>query len=272
MKTIIAATDFSKASLNAINYAVEMALLLNARLILFNAYQMPVTVSEMPVVYDTEALIDDINKQLNAIKEKIQQQKGSRLLLQTEVSEGSLIGCLKDICEDMEPYVVVMGSQGTTAAERFFFGSNTVYALKHLHWPIIAVPDEFSFSGIKKIAFASDLDTGSAKTALALLKDWVTDFNADLHIVHAGEQEQFYENSIFASGALQRELKALNPQFHFITGKNIEDPVACFVTENKVDLLVVLHKSYGFFEGLFHKSRAKQFALHSAVPLLVLHE
>ncbi len=172
----------------------------------------------------------------------------------------------------MEPYTVVMGCHGTTAAERFFFGSNTVYALKHLHWPIIAVPANFAFAGIKKIAFASDLDKDLAKTALALLKNWVTDFMASLHIVNFGKQEQFYENSVFASGALQRELKVLDPQFHFITGENTEDAITQFVLANQIDLLVVLHKTYGFFENIFHKSQTKQFALYSAIPLLVLHE
>ena len=272
MKTIIVATDFSDAAENAINYAAEMALQLKARLILFHAYQIPVAVSEMPVVYDMEALIADNKRQLDTIKERLQDAKGPALFLQTEVSEGSLIGCLKDICEDMEPYAVVMGSHGTTAAERFFFGSNTVYALKHLHWPIIAVPANFAFAGIKKIAFASDLDKDLAKTALALLKNWVTDFMAGLHIVNFGKQEQFYENSVFASGALQRELKVLDPQFHFITGENTEDAITQFVLANQIDLLVVLHKTYGFFENIFHKSQTKQFALYSAIPLLVLHE
>lgn len=272
MKTIIVATDFSKASQNAIDYAVEIALQVNARLILFNAYQMPVAVSEMPIVYDTEALIEDINKQLNTIKDKIQQQKGSRLLLQTEVSEGSLIGCLKDICEDMEPYAVVMGSQGTTAAERFFFGSNTLYALKHLHWPILAVPPQYTFKGIGKVAFASDLNKDVGKTALAILKDWVTDFNAELHIVHSAPEDQLYENAVFASGAMQKEFNLLKPRFHFISGKNVEESISQFVVQEQMDVLVLLHKSYGFIEGLFHKSQARHFALNTAIPLLVLHE
>ena len=41
MKTILAPTDFSASSINAVNYAADMALAVNAQLILINAVQFP---------------------------------------------------------------------------------------------------------------------------------------------------------------------------------------------------------------------------------------
>ena len=48
MKTIIVATDFSSTALNAANYAADMALAINADLLLLYVYQLPVSYSEVP--------------------------------------------------------------------------------------------------------------------------------------------------------------------------------------------------------------------------------
>ena len=53
MKTILVPTDFSKIARNAIDYAVEIAKLTKARLILFHVYHATVVPSEMPIVLPT---------------------------------------------------------------------------------------------------------------------------------------------------------------------------------------------------------------------------
>ena len=50
MKTIIVPTDFSPAALNATNYAADMALAIKANLLLFHVYQLPLSVSDTPIV------------------------------------------------------------------------------------------------------------------------------------------------------------------------------------------------------------------------------
>src|SRR5688572_7093698 len=50
MKTIIISTDFSPAATNALHYAVNMALATNASILLFHVYQVPVSMTEVPVV------------------------------------------------------------------------------------------------------------------------------------------------------------------------------------------------------------------------------
>ena len=49
MKTIIAATDFSPNSENAVHYAADMATVLGAELHLLHVYSIPIPVSEVPI-------------------------------------------------------------------------------------------------------------------------------------------------------------------------------------------------------------------------------
>ena len=57
MKTILAPTDFSASSINAVNYAADLALSINANLVLFHAIPFPIAVSEISIPGD---FIDDM--------------------------------------------------------------------------------------------------------------------------------------------------------------------------------------------------------------------
>jgi hypothetical protein len=94
---------------------------------------------------------------------------------------------LKKLCIHLNPYVVVMGSQGSTATERLFFGGHTVYAMKHLDWPLITVPKGATFSAIKKIGLACDFEDVVETTPISDIKKLVNDFGAELHILNTGK-------------------------------------------------------------------------------------
>ena len=132
MKTILVATDFSPAATNAANYAAEMALTINADILLLHVYQPPVGYLEVPIVVSLENIQVDAENQLNGLKEQLNKKTNNKLRIETEVRVGSLFVELKNVCESVSPYTVIMGSQGTTAAQHLFFGSNTIYAMKHL--------------------------------------------------------------------------------------------------------------------------------------------
>ena len=50
MKLIIAPTDFSAISDNAIKYATDMTIAMGTNLMLVNVYQLPISFSEVPLV------------------------------------------------------------------------------------------------------------------------------------------------------------------------------------------------------------------------------
>src|SRR5690242_16482931 len=67
MKTILLATDYSKAANNALYYAIELAKQAKAKLVLFHAYTIPIPISEVQAL--TPALIMELEKE-NAEKMK----------------------------------------------------------------------------------------------------------------------------------------------------------------------------------------------------------
>lgn len=271
MKTILVATDFSPAALNAVNYAADMALAIKADLLLLHVYQIPVSYSEIPVVMNQDEIQQVAEKDINELKDKILHEKTGKLNIKTEVRLGSFYNELKTVCENIKPYTVIMGSQGTTAAERFFFGGHAVYAMKHLQWPLITVPPGVSFSSLKKIGLACDFNDVVETTPIDEIILLVNDFKAELHLLNTGKQEVFDPGVVYQSGLLRELLNDLKPQYHFINSENIDDGLIDFSEKKHLDLLVILPKRHGLLDKLIHKSHTRQLVLHSHVPVMALH-
>ena len=272
MKTIIVATDFSPAATNAAHYAAEMAVAINAKLFLLHVYQIPVAYLKVPVVLNEDEMREEADKKLIQLKNELDIKTGDKLNFETEIRMGVFFQELKELCEKVQPYAVVMGSQGTTATERLFFGGHAVYAMKHLTWPLITVPPEVKFNAIKKIGLACDFDKVIDTTPVEEIKLLVKDFNAQLHVLNTGKQKVFNPNIVFESGLLQEMLAELKPNYHFTTNSNTDEGIIDFSERNHLDLLLVLPKRHGLIDSLVHKSHTKQLVLHSHVPVMALHQ
>jgi nucleotide-binding universal stress UspA family protein len=272
MKTILVATDFSPAATNAANYAAEMALTINADILLLHVYQIPVGYLEVPIAVNLEDMQIGAEKQINDLKEQLSQKTNNKLHIAAEVRMGSFFSELKNVCESITPYTVVMGSQGTTATEHLFFGSNTVYAMKHLAWPVITVPSGLIFSSIKKIGIACDFEKVVDTIPVDEIKMLIHDFKAELHILNTGSKKEFKPEVVFESGLVQEMLGALKPNYHFITNENTALGIIDFAENNHIDLLIVFPKRHSLLDKIMHKSHTKQLVLHSYVPVMALHQ
>jgi nucleotide-binding universal stress UspA family protein len=272
MKTILVATDFSPAATNAANYAADMALAINATVVLLHVYQMPVIYLEVPVAYTEEEMRQDAQKNINRLKGELLLKRGAKLKIETEIRLGEFFPVLKSICCKIEPYAVVMGSQGSTAAERILFGGHTIYAMKHLDWPLITVPMNASFSAIKKIGLACDFEKVLDTTPIEEIKILLKDFSAELHVLNTDKQTSFNPDIVFQSGILEEMLAPMIPQYHFISNDQIDEGIMDFAEKNQIDLLIVLPKKHSFFDQLIHKSHSKQLVLHSHLPVMAIHE
>lgn len=271
MTPVIAATDFSANSLNAVNYAADMALAVKGYLVLLHVCSSPIPVSEIPVSLDVDDLVRDAEAEMEKLETILEHRTKGMLMIEKEVRAGDFFNELEVLCTSKSPYAIVMGSQGTTAAERFFFGSHVVRAMKQLKWPVIAVPPSAKFNSIKKIGLACDFAQVMDYTPVQQLSRLVHDLKATLFVLNTGKKEIFDPEVVFQSGLVQEMLDPLHPFYHFITSGGVDEGIVNFADENQLDLLVVLPKRHGLIDKLTNKSHTRQLVLHSHVPVMALH-
>jgi nucleotide-binding universal stress UspA family protein len=158
MKIITAATDFSKAAANAAVYATGMVASMCADLMLVHSWKLPVTYGEIPIPVITDNIIEDAKRNIDTLKKKLSIKSIRKINISTKIRMGDFFSKLEKICDSVKPDVVVMGSQGTTAAERAISGGHTVHAMKNLQWTLITGTAGAAFCGIKKIGLAGDFN------------------------------------------------------------------------------------------------------------------
>lgn len=265
------ATDFSPAASNAVKYAADMALSINVNLFLLHVYQVSVVYSEIPVALNEEAERQEVEQAIIQLKEEMIRRTDSKINITSEVRLGAFFQELKTICDYIKPYTVVMGSQGTTAAERLLFGGHTVNAMKNLSWPLITVSGDLKFSGIKNIGFACDFENVADSTPVEEIKTLVHDFNAELQLLTIVNKSVYNPGIVFESGLMQEMLKDIKHTYHFISNENIEEGIIEFTEKNNIDLLIVLPKRHSLLDEIIGKSYTKQLVLNSHVPVMALH-
>ncbi|WP_018616615.1 universal stress protein [Segetibacter koreensis] len=237
MKTTVAPTDFSTTSLNAVNYAADMASVIGTSLSLIHICRFPVAISEVPVSeYSMTELITDAEKQMFLLKDKIAFRTGERIKIMTEIREGEIISELDAYCPSVSTYAVVMGSERTGAIERTLFGGITIAAMRKLKWSLIVVPPEAKFAGIKRIGLACDFKNVVDTIPIKEIRSLVKELHPAFHVLHvsAEKEELFTAESIEQAGWLQEILDGLNPKYHFIKDNEPEKGIADFAEKTMI--------------------------------------
>lgn len=275
MKTIIVPTDFSPVSLNAVNFAADMALAIDASMLLFHVYNIPVSYSDVPVVLvSVEEMKKSSETQLEDLKQKILHVTSGKIKVYAESKMGNTVDELEELCKRIQPFAVVMGAKGKTGLEKVVFGSTTLTAIRHLTWPVICVPPGREYGkGIKKIGFACDFRQVVETTPVQFIKQMVREFKAELHILNVDYKEKhFRPDTPEQSFLLHNMLEELKPEYHFINHADIEDGINEFAETNNLDLVITIPKKHKLLEGIFKHSSTKDLVFHSHVPVMCVHE
>lgn len=274
MKTIIVPTDFSAVSANAASYAAALAERVHTTITLFHAFPIPLTFSEVPVppqVVDT--LQKDAEELMEKAKQHLQLATQGAININTVIRPGMFLSGLRELCDETEPYAVVMSSHGTAGLEQVLLGSETSATVKHLPWPLIVVPRGAKFRSPKKVALACDFEKVHSSIPAGLVRDLVHNFNANLYVLHVHDRERPYKEGVIeGTSDLYEMLADLHPFYEFIEGKDVTEAILDFVEKNDIDLLIGFPKKRNFLVDLFHKSKSKAIARETPVPFLSLHE
>lgn len=273
LKTIIVAVDFSPVSLNSVHYAKNLALALDASLLLFHTYGQPLTFSEIPAETATiNELSYSSNVRLEKLKSSIRHLASDRLVIYSESRFGDVVGELMSLCKRLNPLAVVMSTTGHGSIHDLFIGSNTVEAIRRINIPIIVIPPGCTFRVPKKIGLACDMRDIVKHMPASTIRELIGWFNSVLHIMNVRISS--------SEGAVVRNIETLlsatmfsdlNPQFHFPIGKNVPETLNRFAEEENLDWIILIPKKHGVKEGLFRNSVSKRVAYQTRIPIVCVH-
>ena len=274
MKTILIATDFSPVARNAVNYGIDLAKSIGHSVTIVHVYQVPVAFADGPMVLvSLDDLRSSAEKQLDQLKSDLHHVHGNAFKVYTEAILGNVVEELQHVADKLDPFAIVMGATGLTGAQRVLFGSTTLFAIRKLTYPVIAVPEGKTFGhGIKKIGLACDFREVVDTTPTRFIQQFQKAFKAELHVLNVDFQDrEFRSDTPEQSMLLHTLLEGTNPVYHFIEEEEISTAINRFAEENNLDLLITIPKKHRLLEAIFRRSSTKKILKEARVPVVELH-
>ncbi len=276
MKRILLPTDFSENAYNAISYAVQFFSDQDCVFYLLNTYT--------PAAYHTGMMMDSYSalqmegisrknalKGLDLIKDKvIEDFSNPRHKFRKIASFNLLVSEIKSCVEEYNIDLIVMGTQGATGAKEIFLGTHTMYTIKKVNCPVIAVPSGYKFEAPKEILFATDYGFSASNKYLKLLKKVCEMHASRLNILNAYHGVPLDPDQEDNKNYLDEYFRDNAHLFHMAVGVDVIEAVETFQVKSKINFLVMIHNKHSLFENLLFKPIINQIVFHTKVPFLVM--
>ncbi|HWB90330.1 MAG TPA: universal stress protein [Puia sp.] len=273
MRSIVAPVNFSANASNAARYAADMALAIGAGLHLIYVFQVPASVSEVPL---PESVFDEMRdgglELLDDLKAELTKRTAGKIKITTDLEIGGVEAEIKAFCKRQNPFLVIMGASGHQL-ENVLDGSATVRAVRRLPYPVLVIPENATFRTVKKIVLACDKEDidGGMSDNMTFLKEISGLMKAELIVLHVlTNREESAAGAIEEYNVWKKEVSAFHPEIHFIRRPRVDEGINDYLASHESDWLMVFPKSHSLLE--FHRSRAKQIVQTCAVPVMSLHE
>jgi nucleotide-binding universal stress UspA family protein len=271
MRTIFIATDFSEAAQNAANYGVELAGALSARIVLFHAFEIPLSLPESYIPVQP----DEIRKTAESflLDEAVRLKKLSWQPIEIQVEEGkSATSILHHVHAYPNPMILV-GRSGKNLAFRKRFGSTPTALAHQASCPVWVIPENASFQPLKRIALAAEIQPLTNLDCLTPMVELCRAFSTKLDVVRVLHTKAgIMEELTLRSSRLASVLAGIEWEYRFLRSSDVTDAINRFAEEEKADLLAAIPQHHAFLQRIFNTSESKKLIYHTSIPLLLLPE
>ncbi len=281
MKTILLPTDFSTTSKHAADFAITLADLLQAQILVIHAYMPPITTAEYVVPLPEQGFMQEYFKVeedmlttfTKELTERYEDASKPYAKVQSKFMVGTVSDCVQELEEEMSIEFVVMGTVGASNAWERFWGTNTLSVVKHIKTPIWIIPKATKLHAIEHLIYTADLE-GDEIGAVKKVLDIATVLGATetkvLHIKENLEPEIFSTKEMIH--LLEDEFEGQPVSF---TNLYRDDTIAgldTYIHHHQPDAVVIARRDKGLLERLFHTSVLAHLAVTSKIPVLVLQK
>ncbi len=272
MKTILAPTDFSSSSINAVEYAADLATEINCQLCIINVAPYPVTIPEIPVsISVVDELIEMGKQDLENLVRDMKERVHEKISVTSELLTGTIELQLKDIADRYQPTAIVIGLKPGRTFERSLMGSTVFFLMNHVHYPTLIVPENFIFHPIRNIGLACDMKKSSLWPK-QMIFNWLSLFTASFHLIYVTiNNKRFEKEQYMESESLREGFARFKPELHYLEGSNLSGELNDFARTHHLDLLIIVPRTHSPL-NIFHGAYSKYTVRNEVIPTLSIHE
>ncbi len=265
MKKILFPTDFSKSSLNTLDYACKFCKKINAEIVLFHAMLAPVVQIDGPILTAVEIMekqTKNVNKKLRDLTKELRSQYN--IVVNHRAEYGFSAETICEISKKENIELIILSSKGESNLLDKIFGNVTLALFKNAQIPVFSIPEKAKFENLKNIVFASSNIDYDAVQIFDLMR-LTSHFKPKITLVHIQRGNEFEKETF-------EEYK--NLEYIEIEGNedNKAKKMLEYLESNPIDLVCVKKYKLPMFYRLFHQSFTEKLFYHANIPLLVFKD
>lgn len=277
---ILLATDYSETVKNAERYAVQLAKSVNTTLNFLHVYNTSIPLPYEAFEYSRHDR-DSKQTELTNLLEHRDNLFNSLHISRDEIAgncfvrEGSIGDQICKEAEDIQADFILVGTHGVGELRETFLGSNSWSVIRKSSIPVLAIPEDALFTGIKTIVFGTAYREEEFET-LEFLVGFAKKFDAHLIILHVTNYilSKQFEKELFEQfrSNVHTRFSYSKLEVRLQVNDSIEDGLNSYCSENKVDLLALSVPKLTLFEKIFlpNSSLARRMSFHTHTPLLAI--
>ena len=273
MKRILVATDFSACATNAMEYAMDLARILEAEVCALHAIGSFEGLFNN--TYNALYIDDYYNSKRQALQhwaETFTSRDAYRnVSVTTNCEVGSVSAVVEKYIKANPVEMLVMGTMGSSGIAGLF-GSNASSMVEKTKIPTLIIPLEGKFSLNPTITLATDFSSTPSSEDANALNELVKAFGSSkLNVVNIVEGTAWKTNE-----AGEENLKTLIPhaalEFRYLKEDSPIGGILNFIVSSETDILCLVKRHHNLVYRIFNTSTVNKVMSRAIKAILVLHE
>ncbi len=272
MKTIVFATDFSANASHAAHFAGQLANEQKATIILVHAYQAwpdnPAKTGDFPL--SVSAARETSEKKLQELARELSKTFGTYMPIRCIAQEGHARDVINHVTKAEQADLLVMSTVGTAPQGTRFMGSLATEMVGATDVPVLLIPPQQTYAGLKKVVMGIDLASPPNAVALDTALEFSRTFGSALNILCISDKLDDPETQERAD-----HIQHLLAQHHYtltIEAKegNIYDTLLTSAHHTEANMIMMLPQAHNWLVRLFSEGETQRLARLTDIPVLAV--
>jgi len=268
-KSIVVGVDFSDCSINALEHAITIAQKSKSNLTMVWANHLDYSKE----IFSTEPkqLENEVKGRFDVIVKKYQDNmKG--LKLDYVLRKGKVYKEICAVAEDIDAFVIVIGTHGSTGFEEFWIGSNANRVVSSSKIPVITIRGGIDIGrDMQKIVLPFD-STKTTRQKLPITALFAKYFRSEVHIVgiftSSLDDVQYRIRNYVAQAEDYLKENFIRYKVVFLEADNITDATIDYANSIDANLISIMTEQETSTANLWMGPYASQMVNHSQIPVL----
>jgi len=277
---ILLPTDFSNNAWHAIQYALELYKNDNCDFYILNVFSSAGNIVDAVLNMEPgsrlfEKAKEKSEKELSKVLDKLifSNNGNPKHHFKTIATFNSAIEGIKNVVEQKDIEMIVMGTKGETGSRKGALGSVAINVMeKARNCPVLVIPKEAKFKLPKEIVFPTGYKTHFKRRELNYLIEIAKKCNASIKILHILLENRLDKKQIENKKLLEEYFEGIDFSFHTLSHMEIPAAINCFIESRESGMVAFINKKHVFFGSILAQPLVKEIGYMSKVPILVMHD